>query len=219
MLRRALLAVLLCALGGCRAGADRATPAVPMSSAPDAAVPTARPPVATDGHLEIRLELDTEVAMDRVPMRAAKLHFRNVGRDPLRFYLPRSEPFRANISTLSFTPEGNARPLVVPEPRPHGYEVTEADFHLLAPGEERVFAQPFTLDQFVPGPGQGTERRAGFEPGTVVRVRWVYENEIRRWEGRRLTLDGPTRELFGGGDIPWIWTGKLAAELAWKVPP
>lgn len=161
--------------------------------------------------------MDPTVTMDRVPMRRALLHFRNVGAEPLRVYLPNGEAFRLNISSLFFVPEGGT-PLMVPDPHPHGYVVTEADFHLLSPGEERSFAQPFTIDPFAPGAGNQTLRRPGFEPGRAVRVRWTYENRIRRWEGGRQTLDGPTVPLFGGQDIPFLWTGTLAVELAWTVP-
>lgn len=175
-------------------------------------------PPAADARLEIQLEIDPTVTMDRVPMRRALLHFRNVGQEPVRVYLPNGESFRANISTLFFTPEVG-RPLFVPEPHPHGYVVTEADFHLLAPGERRTFTQPFTIDPFVPGPGLQSRRLEGFAPGRPVRVRWTYENAIRRWPGGAQTLDGPTKTLFGGLDIPHIWTGELAVELAWTAPP
>jgi hypothetical protein len=173
------------------------------------------PPVA-DGRLEITLEIDPAVTMERVPMRRALLHFRNVGPEPVRIYLPNPDAFRLLISTLAFVP-GAGPPLIVPDPHPHGYVVTEADFHLLAPGEVRSFPQSFTLDPFVPGGGMQTRRRAGFEAGQTVRVSWTYENSIRRWEGGRMTADGPTQQLFGGQDIPFIWTGELRTELTWTV--
>ena len=149
-------------------------------------------------------------------MRTIVLHFKNASKDPLRIHLPRAEMFRAGISSITMV-GGDAR-LSVPEPHPHGYEVTEADFPLLAPGEERTFEQSFSLDPMAPGGGTRTERRKGFESGTRVRVSWSYENRIQRWEGGAQTLDGPTKALFGGNDIPHIWIGKLSAEASWVAP-
>lgn len=178
--------------------------------------PTLRSQPATDGRLEIELEIKSGSELDRVPMRTAALHFRNVGPEPLSLYLPRAEPFRMNISTLIFAPE-TGRPLLVPEPRPHGYVVTEEDFHLLEPGKTVEFPQRFTIDPFALG-GRGSARLEGFERGRSVDVSWTYENAIRRWEGGKQTMDGLTRELFGGKDVPWIWTGKLQVRLRWTVP-
>ncbi|MBX3131168.1 MAG: hypothetical protein KF718_30900 [Polyangiaceae bacterium] len=171
---------------------------------------------AHDERLEITLLVRPEVRMERVPMRTAVLRFRNLTSAPLRLYLPTAEPFRAMISTLYFYAEGGA-PLSVPEPRPHGYVITERDFPLLAAGETRDFTQSFTLD---PLSASGTlpERLTGFEPGRPLFVRWFYENSIRRWEGGATTLDGVTKPLFDGGDIPHIWTGKLVAEMPWTAP-
>lgn len=173
--------------------------------------------VATDGRLEIRLEMKPGVEVDRVPMRTAVLHFRNVGSEPLRFYLPRPDAFRATISTLVFRPK-TGEPLFEPEPHPHGYVVTEDDFHLLGPGEARDFTQKFTLDPFAPGAGTATARLPGFENGSEVQISWTYQSSIRRWAGGAQTLDGPTKQLFDGGDIPHIWTGKLTLRTAWIVP-
>lgn len=173
--------------------------------------------VASDGRLEIGLEIEPGIEMDRVPMHTARLRFRNVSSEPVRFYLPRPEAFRATISSLTLVPR-QGHPMFEPEPQPHGYVVTEDDFHLLAPGEAREFTQRFTLDPFLPGPGNKTARRRGFEPGREVEVGWVYENSITRWAGGALTLDGPTKQLFDGGDIPHIWTGKLRVTMSWVVP-
>ena len=32
-------------------------------------------------------------------------------------------------------------------------------------------------------------------------------------------MEGPTKALFGGTDIPYIWIGELGVELAWTAPP
>jgi len=150
--------------------------------------------VATDGRLAIRLELSREQAI---------LRFESRSDAPLRIYLPASAPFRGGISTVRITVE-DGRALFFPEPRPHGYVVGEDSFPLLAPGERFEAAQPLALD--------------GVEPGRKVTVDWTYENRITRWPGGRPTMDGPTRELFGGGDIPHIWTGRLALTRSWMLP-
>lgn len=103
-----------------------------------------------------------------------------------------------------------------PEPRPHGYVVTEKDFHLLGPGEEKTFKQSLYVAQFAPQ-GRSVEPIKGFEQGGAFRVRWTYENSITEWKGGAVTLDGPTQSLFGGGPIPHIWTGKVEAEAALHV--
>ena len=171
---------------------------------------------AGDKGLEIWFEIQPTVRVDRIPMRTIVLHSRNTSKDPVRIYLPQAEPFRAGISTIVMICGDGV--LVVPEPHPHGYQVTEVDFPLLSPGEEKTFEQSFSLDPMVPGPGMRTERRNGFEPGKRVRVRWTYENAIQKWEGGAQTLDGPTKTLFGGKDIPHIWLGKLSVDSEWIAP-
>ena len=165
--------------------------------------------------LEISFEIRPEIRMDGVPMRTVVLRFHNVSTEPVRFYLPRGEAFRAGMSTLRFQ-AGDAR-FLEPEPQPHGVVIEEADFPLLAPGEEKTFEQTFTLDPMQPGAGTHTARRPGFEDGKTVRVSWSYANKIVRWGGGQLTLDGPTKTLFEGKDIPFIWTGELVVEASWLV--
>ena len=178
-----------------------------------------RPTRSTTGKdkgLEVWFDVLPEVRMDRIPMRTVVLHFKNASKDPIRIYLPQAEAFRANISTIVMR-AGDAV-IAVPEPHPHGYTVTEIDFPLIAPGEEKSVLQPFSLDPMVPGPGTATLRRPGFEAGKSVAVRWSYDNSITRWQGGAQTLDGPTKSLFEGKDIPYIWTGKLSVEATWVVP-
>jgi hypothetical protein len=104
-----------------------------------------------------------------------------------------------------------------PDPRPHGCTITEVDFPLLSPGQAMTFEQPFTLDPIGRGDGTRTARRPGFEDGATVRVRWDYANKLVRWPAGHLTLDGETRALFDGKDIPFLWTGKLSVEASWTV--
>ncbi len=169
---------------------------------------------ASDGRLQIRLELDDAVEIDRLPTRRLRLHFENLTDAPLRIYMPQSEAFRSGISSIRMW-SPSEEPLFLPEPRPHGYVITEHDFPLLGPRESRTETQAFTIDLFTRG---GAARRPGFEPGRVVRVVWAYQNSIQRWEGGRPTFDGPTNELFGGGPIPHIWTGMLEVSGEWTVP-
>jgi hypothetical protein len=176
---------------------------------------TARSNRAEDKGLEISCEIRPEVRTDRVPMRTAVLRFHNVSQAPVRFYLPRAEAFRAGLSTLLF--QAGDHLFAEPDPQPHGIVIEEDDFPLLAPGEAKSFEQSFTLDPMQPGPGTRTARRPGFEDGKTVRVSWTYQNEIVRWAGGQLTLDGPTKTLFGGKDIPFIWTGKLTVEASWVI--
>jgi hypothetical protein len=172
--------------------------------------------VARDKGLEIWFEIRPGARMERIALRTLALHFKNASGDPIRIYLPQSEAFRSASSWIRFV-SAHGR-FVEPDPRPHGYQVTEIDFPLLAPGEERTFEQSFSLDPIVPGPGNRSERRKGFDSGTPVRVSWTYENRIVRWAGGAQTLDGPTKTLFGGNEIPNIWVGKLSVDANWTVP-
>lgn len=161
---------------------------------------------AAVGGLQIRLTGPTERPVPRHELQAG-LGFRNVGTEPLRLYWLYSEPFRAMQSTLRLTAQPGARFLTVgPEPRPHGYIVTEKDFVLLAPGEEWQTTQDLWLPEFVV-----------VKPEETLVLGWTYENEITSWPGGIPTFDGPTRELFGGGPIPHIWTGELESTVT--IPP
>jgi hypothetical protein len=171
---------------------------------------------ATRDGLEISFSLTPEVRNERIPTRVFVLHFKNVSSHPLRVYMPNSEPFRASISTI-YILAGNAS-LVVPEPHPHGYVVTEVDFPLLAPGEEKTYEQTFSLERLARGSGTVTEREKGFEAGGHATVSWTYENEVTRWQGGIQTLDGLTKNLFGGKDIPGLWRGKLEVKADWRLP-
>lgn len=171
---------------------------------------------ASDDRLEISMEVSPAVRKERVPTRTFVLRFRNLGGSPLRLYLPLGEGFRSGISTIFVTPE-EGPPLFVPEPRPHGYVVTEKDFALLEPEGTYVANQSFTLEAFARG-GKGTARREGFEDGRTVQIHWTYRNEIRRWAGGARTWEGLTAPLFGGTDIPGIWIGELGVDLEWTVP-
>ena len=48
------------------------------------------------------------------------------------------------------------------------------------------------------------------------------ENDIKNMitpsKGGIQTLDGPTKNLFGGKDIPDLWRGKLEVKADWRVP-
>jgi hypothetical protein len=216
--RIALPALAALTLVGCPDATMNNRPLVVKSAAREPAMTALRSAPASDGRLEIQLEIAAGVALDRVPLRTAVLHFKNVSGQPLRIYLPTGEPFRASISTLSFAPAG-APPLFEPEPHPHGCVITEQDFPLIAPGASVSFTQRFTIDPVAPGVGNTTHRRPGFEPGKLVPVSWTYQNAITQWKGGAQTLDGPTRELFGGKTIPFLWTGKLSVRATWIAPP
>jgi len=179
-------------------------------------VGSTRSTTASDKGLAVWFEIVPGVRMDRIPIRTVMLHFNNTSKAPIRIYLPQSEPFRANISSLLFRASGET--FFHPEPRPHGYVVTEIDFPLLAPGEEKSFAQTFSLDSMAFGAGSAIARLKGFESGKSVKIAWTYSNAIKRWAGGAQTLDGSTKALFDGKDIPHIWTGNLSVETTWTAP-
>ena len=129
------------------------------------------------------------------------LHFKNVGNDEIRIYLIRSEAFRFGQSSLSLISIKDGKQITSqPPPRPHGIVIDEEDFHLIKANLESKFTQTLYLNK--------SEIRTW---GEFI-VRWKYSNKITRWPGGKMTLDGPTKELFGGKDIPFIWTGKIEYE-------
>jgi hypothetical protein len=197
---------MLCA--ACRAPASATGQA---GAAAEAAVRSSR---AQDKGLEIFFEIRPGVRTDGTT-RSAVLHFRNVSQAPIRIYLPRDEHFRAGASFLAF--RAGPKAFFEPEPQPHGMVVEEDDFPLVAPGEDKTFEQSFTLDPIPPGVGAATARRPGFENGKAVQVSWTYRNEIVRWAGGAQTLDGPSKTLFEGKDIPYIWTGELSVDASWSI--
>lgn len=137
----------------------------------------------------------------------ATLHVRNTSSAPLRIYLLEPEVFRSFQSTLYVRDAAGkvvGAPAVSP---PHGYLPRESDFPLIAAGETKTFTQTLALDD------------AAFAAGGSFTVEWTYSNTITEWKGGAQTLDGPTQPLFGGGPIPYIWTGKLTASAALVVTP
>jgi len=48
-------------------------------------------------------------------------------------------------------------------------------------------------------------------------LEWVYENKISKWGGGIATLNGPTQELFGGKEIPYIWKGKIETKISLEI--
>ncbi len=214
--------VVLALASGCDpVGVDAAPSSSATVSASTAqalpAMTATRSDEVSDKRLAISFEIQPGVRIDRVPRRTIVLRFRNPSAsDPVRIYLPKSEAFRAAVSVLRFRSNKGAS-FFEPQPRPHGYTVTEADFHLIGPGEEVTFEQTFTLDPMKRGRGVETVRRAGFEDGATVAVSWSYDNEMTRWEGGATTLDGKSKRLFDGKEIPHIWTGKLSTMASWTI--
>ncbi|MFA6431272.1 MAG: hypothetical protein WCV91_02675 [Candidatus Margulisiibacteriota bacterium] len=134
------------------------------------------------------------------------LNFKNYGHEPIRIYFVNGEMFRYGISTLYLRGEGkNGLFVIQPEPRPHGYVVTEKDFNLIDPGKEVSFVQNFYFQKV-----DGTKEE-------FADLTWVYKNFIKAWPGGKITLDGTTESLFGGGDIPNIWTGEIKCQKQVKA--
>jgi hypothetical protein len=151
--------------------------------------------------LRIRLEAPDGPVLAGASARLG-LCFSNVSDAPLRLYFLQGEHFRAFQSRLVPLDPETGGPLAPPSvPGGHGYVVTEEDFHLLAPGEGRKFAQDLVLPE---------------RTGRIL-VEWTYENEIARWPGGVRTLEGRTRRLFGGKRIPHIWLGTLSATTVLEV--
>jgi hypothetical protein len=131
------------------------------------------------------------------------LRFHNAGAQDLRIYFLRNPVFRFH-STIYLTDAAGAS-LIRPQPaRPHGIVVTEDEFHLIRPGQALAFEQTVVTDR-------------PLQAGLRYSATWVYENRVRAWPGGTMTLDGPTRPLFGGQDIPHIWLGTIEAQTSFAA--
>jgi hypothetical protein len=137
----------------------------------------------------------------------ARLHFRNASSARLRIYMLEPEVFRSFQSSLFIRDATGKVVGVPPVSPPHGYLPRESDFPVIAPGETKTFTQALALDD------------AALAGGGSFTVEWTYSNTITEWKGGAQTLDGPTKPLFGGGPIPYIWSGKIVASATLVVEP
>jgi len=133
------------------------------------------------------------------------LVFKNISKYPLRIYLVETEFFRSFQSYFYLLFNGKSKHISNISP-PHGYIVTEEDFHLIDSNSEIVFKHTFSID----------ETKIETDSNEIY-LNWVYENIISKWEGGITTLDGPTKKLFGGKEIPYIWKGKLESMMALEI--
>jgi hypothetical protein len=182
-------------------GSGTATPQDPPPSPPkEPAVEPWSTPV--DG-IRIRIDAPTPSVRAGESVTMA-LTVENTSDRPRRIYMLGPEVFRAMISDLRVL-DADGKPIGMsqPEPHPHGYLPTEADFPLIAANSQQRFTQHLSVD-------------AALAPGPITVV-WDYENKITSMPGGIQTLDGTTKPLFGGGDIPDIWTGELTARTTIDV--
>ena len=133
------------------------------------------------------------------------LVFKNISKYPLRIYLVETEFFRSFQSYFYLLFNGQSKNISNISP-PHGYIVTEEDFHLIDSNSEIVFKHTLSIDKI----------KIETDSNEIY-LNWVYENKISKWEGGITTLDGPTKKLFGGKEIPYIWKGKLESMMAIEI--
>jgi hypothetical protein len=144
-----------------------------------------------------KIELNKEFEIELV--------FKNVSKQPVRIYFIKKEHFRSFQSYFYLSVDGEYNMLTNVSP-PHGYVVTEKDFHLINPYEELVFEQTLSVDS------SKIKTKS-----SKTNLEWFYENKISRWEGGVQTLDGPTKKLFEGQEIPYIWVGKIDSGIEIEI--
>ena len=141
---------------------------------------------------------------ERVPRDApwdVGLVFKNTSERPLRIYFVRNEVFRSFQSRFDVLLHGKSMSITGISP-PHGYVVTEKDFHWVKAKSEILFHQTLSLSE------------AGIDEDVrEFTLQWTYENRLSRWEGGVQTLDGITKALFGGKEISFLWRGELATSM------
>ncbi len=123
-----------------------------------------------------------------------KMVFENVSNKPLRVYYIDSPIFNTFQSRHFLIDENGKKYYISEEPHPHGYVVSQKDFHLIPAYERKVFTQKFDVLNLTIKP---------------YRLNWIYENCIKRWEGGVRTLNGKTKSLFDDIDISYIWLGRI----------
>lgn len=144
-----------------------------------------------------KIELNKEFEIDLV--------FKNVSNKPIRIYLINNEFFRSFQSYFYLLYNGKSKMLSNISP-PHGYVVTESDFHIIYSNSEVIFEQTLLIDEV------GLENDIN-----NFYLKWIYVNKISRWEGGIETLDGPTKRLFNGKEIPYIWQGEIESTIAIEI--
>ncbi len=144
--------------------------------------------------------LKTSVSLIRLDNNTleANVTFQNISDKPLRIYFIESPVFNSFQSMFHVGHADGSIEFIVSDPHPHGISVDASDFHLIDANKSKTFTQK--LDNI--------ELRLKTKPAKLI---WVYVNDVTKWEGGRSTLDGPTKELFDGKEIPYIWTGEVRA--------
>ncbi|HEU0029930.1 MAG TPA: hypothetical protein VFQ53_04800 [Kofleriaceae bacterium] len=167
------------------------------SSAPPTAPPTAADWSEAVAGLRVSLAVPATVSASTKEVEAT-ITLRNDTDEPMRVLVVRPEIFRANISSLRVWQADHVVSLQ-PDPHPHGYLVTEDDFPQIAPHATYSYKQTLRIDGALATPGD-------------YEVELLLENQNKRWPGGVQTLDGPTKPLFGGTDVPGMWVGKLTSQ-------
>ena len=125
------------------------------------------------------------------------LVFENVSEKPLHIYYINDPLFGRTQNRFYMIDKHGKRYFELEEPPPpHGYVVSENDFYLIAPQSKKRFSVKVVLPIKNP-----------------VSVEWVYSNRVTSLKGGARTLDDKTKALFGGIEIPYIWTGSIETEV------
>lgn len=134
-----------------------------------------------------------------------ELIFKNISNYPIRIYLVKTEFFRS-FQSYFYLLFNEKYKLITDISPPHGYIVTDNDFHMIDSKSELIFKQTLSIDN------SDIENQL-----SDIQLIWFYENKISKWEGGIKTLDGPTKKLFGGKKIPYIWQGKIVSTIPIKI--
>ena len=148
--------------------------------------------------------LDNELSTETT--NKVKLLFHNTSKNPIRIYFVLGDYFRSFQSYFYLKTHGKQGIFVTEDSPPHGYMVDEKDFHLIQPSKTIRFEDQIYIPK---------KDKKYFSNGSTLN--WIYENDITKWEGGLTTLDGPTKELFNGKRIPYIWTGRLELDIPVKI--
>lgn len=153
--------------------------------------------VITDDRLHTSLAV-VSMSHDTVEI---EMRFENVSNTPLRIYYIDDPIFNGFQSSFYLRSESGEKKYIGEEPHPHGYAVSQKDFHLILPHKSKSFRQKF-------------KTKSIFTSGKANDLVWHYTNRIVKWKGSQQTLDGETKALFDGESIPYIWSGRISTSVA-----
>ena len=138
------------------------------------------------------LKTSLEVLTQKEKYIELRLVFENISDKPLRIFYMDHTLFSRVQNSFYFIDSRGKKYFEMEDVPPHGFLVHAQDFYLIAPYEKKSFIVKMTLPT-----------------KEMKKIYWRYHNKLTSWKGDFETLDGKSRALFNGHEIPYIWVGSI----------